>query len=107
MRYGPVRRVARHEKLHRKVRSYFSPFTLYFVYAFFAAELDQRKIPSNYFVRDAVDLYLLWMVEYPDHRTIHERWGVPISVFTSIVSLLSPFSSPLVDEWVTQGTLGM
>jgi len=34
MRYGPVKNVKKHEKLHRKVKKLFSAFTLFTLYAF-------------------------------------------------------------------------
>ena len=41
MRYGPVKNVKKHEKLHRKVKKLFSAFTLFTLYAFFATTVDQ------------------------------------------------------------------
>ena len=34
MRYGPVKRLDRHEELHQKVKGLFSAFTLFTLYAF-------------------------------------------------------------------------
>ena len=89
MRNGPVKRLDRHEELHQKVKGLFSAFTLFTLYAFFAAEVDQREMPSNFFVRDMVDLFLLWTVDYPDTREIHATYGVPPVVFNRVIRLFS------------------
>ena len=107
MRYGPVRNVKRHEKLHKKVKKLFSAFTLFTLYAFFATTVDQREIPSNYFVRDVVDLFLLWIVRYPDLRDMSASWGVPMSVFVRIQTLLVERVHPLTMDWINGGTLGI
>ena len=49
---------------------------------------------------------MLWLIEYPDHRHISARWGVPISVFTSIQQVLTKASQALSTVWITPGTLG-
>ena len=74
--------------------------------AFFAAEVDQREIPSNYFIRDAVDLFLLWMVEYPDARELHATYGVPPSVMNRMMHLLTRQAVPLTLDWINGGDFG-
>jgi len=106
MRYGPVKRVDQHAALHQKVKALFSAFTLFTLYAFFAAEVDQREIPSNYFIRDAVDLFLLWMVDYPDARELHATYGVPPSVMNRMMHLLTRQAVPLTLDWINGGDFG-
>ena len=103
VRYGPVKRVKNHQQLHERVLASFSAFTLFTLYAFFAAEVDQREIPSNYYVRDAVDLLLVWTLDYPDTRDIYTSYGVPMSVFQDIWQLLSARSHELTLNWIDGG----
>jgi len=107
MRYGPVKRLDRHEELHQKVKGLFSAFTLFTLYAFFAAEVDQREMPSNFFVRDMVDLFLLWTVDYPDTREIHATYGVPPVVFNRVIRLFSQRVLPLTQDWIDSGDVGL
>lgn len=106
-RYGPVKRLRVWEQLHNEVASFFSCGVLFWLYSFFAEAVNQHDIPSNYYVRDAVDLFLFWIVSYPPSRTLSERHDIPWSVLHRIFKWLAIHSTGLADVWITMGTLGM
>jgi hypothetical protein len=106
MRYGPVKRAKDWRQLHVLVAGFFTAATLCTLYSHFASEIEQKNVPSNYYVRDALDLYLYWMVKYPDMRTMTASYGVPRSVFHRFIGFFSRYSAGLSTVWITSGTLG-
>jgi hypothetical protein len=80
MRYGPIRRIRRRLELRHWLAAHLHSFTLFSVYEFFAENLHQLDIPSHFHVRDAVDVFLLWILRYPSCERVEARYNVIVVV---------------------------
>ena len=89
------------------MKGLFSACTLFTLYAFFVVEVDQQEMPSNFFVQDMADFFLLWTVDYPDTRKIHATYSVPLIVFNRVICSFSQRVLPLTQNWINGGDVSL
>jgi hypothetical protein len=89
--------------MREKLFSVFSIYTLCILSSHFAEVMEQREMASNWHGKQGFELFLYWLVVYPNGRTMEKEFGIARSVQERIWKTFLFHSISLSSLWINPG----